>query len=194
MILTKDGDVFHWSNDFPIIESSDEKFILKPIKLNLPRIKLITCTDFRTFAISDNNTLFQIFGDQLIKFELVQYVLNIHVKFNDIYILNMNGELLYSEVPASPNDTELKFEKIECDKFIESLYYINSYTCPSPSIVISTGNCVYFLDENDSLNKTKYKTPFDYYACEFQLTYKTIDLKLQNEIQTKSLQIKGEHL
>ena len=81
--------------------------------------------------------------------------------------------------------------KIECPDYIESIFYESN----KKLVLLVTENCVYIYEKNFGNHKfvrTQYKTVYDYCAEELQITYKTIDLKLQNEIETKELNIKGK--
>ena len=82
--------------------------------------------------------------------------------------------------------------------FKEIIYYYNNnvesiYSIKNYQIIAIRNGFVYWI-ENKDLERTKYTTVYDFCAQEYQMTYKTIDLKLQNEIQVKELQIKGNFL
>ena len=112
--------------------------------------------------------------------------------------MTRNGELFYFDINSiDSNDSKDKDDKIlmkiEFPDYIESIFYESS----KKLVLLVTENCVYINEKNFGNHKyklvrTQYKTVYDYCAEELQITYKTIDLKLQNEIKTKELNIKGK--
>ena len=116
-----------------------------------------------------------------------------------IYVLTTNGELFYCYLKFKHNKKfELKFQRLSSN--VESIhsYYFDDSQAPSSLfkihsekfILVVIDNCVKYVSY-DYMIDTQYKTIYNYYEQEFQVTYKTIDLELQNEIQKNNLQIKG---
>ena len=105
-----------------------------------------------------------------------------------LYVLTSNRQLLKCKF-KSPDKT---FIMIECFHHIESIINIRILGVFHIHFnLVLTKDGVYYVNDKQELVRTKYNTIYDYCAQELQMTYKTIDLKLQNEIQTKELNIKG---
>ena len=108
---------------------------------------------------------------------------------NYLYVLLTNGEFFdcYFETHNKKFDREID---ILCSNIesIHSFLYKSNYSEVDLLLVID--NCLCYLYEGNIIH-TQYKTFYEYFAQELQITYKTIDLKLQNEIRKNALQIKG---
>ena len=206
LILTKEGIVYGWGdNSEGQIEYENAIFLTTPLKINkLPKIKIIGLSDIVSIAVSEDNLIF-IWGKGIrenIVFECEHDILNICVNheyfwcYNELYVLTRNGEFFYFDINSiDPNNSKVIDDKIlmkiECPDYIESIFYESS----KKLVLLVTENCVYINEKNFDkyeLVRTQYKTFYDYCAEELQITYKTIDLKLQNEIKTKELNIKGK--
>ena len=100
---------------------------------------------------------------------------------NNLYILTEERKIYYFE------NQNKSFKRLmsENNNNVESIYSIKNY-----QIIAIIKGFIYWI-KNKDLEPTKYTTVYDFCAQEFQMTYKTIDLKLQNEIQVKELPIKG---
>ena len=195
LILTEEGIVYGWGdNSEGQIKYENAIFLTTPLKINkLPKIKIIALSN-DSIAVSEDNLIF-IWGKVIpenIVIKCEHNILNICTTKSvlvGLYILTRNGEFFYFNI-VSDNK---KFMKIECPDYIESIFCESSQNL----VLLVTENCVYINDISipnykHELVRTQYKTVYDYCAEELQITYKTIDLKLQNEIETKELNIKGK--
>ena len=217
LFLTKDGIVYIWGNNWKgLIANKEDSFIYTPLKLDalkikLPKIKLITCNTLLSIAVSEDNKIF-VWGKSIKNYIVIEChddILNIcvindisYISINDVLnfhsinennylcILTTNREILYCRFHNS------QFKKIECPYYIESIHsnhLLNERKFSHKwEMVVVTKKGVYYIRHGKKLVRTQYKTIHDYFAEEYQITYKTIDMKLQNEIQTKSLQIRGK--
>ena len=149
----------------------------------LERIKSIACCNSRSYAVNKDNKIF-IWGINNCEINnSPNNITNICVTnslVNNLTVLNINGTISYYDFH---NDA---FEKIRCYDKIEFIDSIKS----NEIIVLTKKGFIKRLNGR-YLIKTKYNNIHDYCAEEFQMTYKTIDLKIQNVVQTKSLKIKG---
>ena len=214
LILTEEGIVYGWGdNDEGQIGNENAIFLTTPLKINkLPKIKIIALSNIYSIAVSEDNLIF-IWGIGIrenIVIKCEHNILNICVDheylftcYNELYLLTRNREFFYFDINCidsndidSNNSKDIDDKilmKIECPDYIESIYYESN----KKLVLLVTENCVYIKDGNFGNDKyelvrTQYKTVYDYCAEELQITYKTIDLKLQNEIKTKELNIKGK--
>ena len=197
LILTEKGVVYGWGDNLHSqINEGDIYFLYTPIKLDrLPKIKLIACSNTRSLAVSEDNqfyignTYWNLWNE---KFDnVIDDIVNICADDQEsFYVLTNNRKHLYYEYGR-----ELK--RKEFDHEIKSIHYINSCKNEELEVEYKKGflivfeDGVYYMNDKIEIFYTNYKTPYDYISEEYQLTYKTIDLKLQNEIQTKDLKIKG---
>ena len=215
-ILMKDGTVYGWGdNKYGQIYDGSLEFISSPLKIvNLPKIKLVTCGEYKSVFVSEENQIFvsgrsldyyysskyedseESCGNtnhyQLIKFEDI--ILNIVFRYfyNEcLFVLTTNGKLLNINIEKS-NEFDLKFEIISSN--VESIYSIDffdyNYDYVSILVALSDNNVYYFVEDNHRID-TKYKTVYEHFAEEYQITYKTIDIKLQNDLQQNDLPMKG---
>ena len=185
IVLTSDGLVYRWGHKQ---NGEDTISDSKPIKFDkLPKIKLVAC--FRDdFSVVDHDNNIYSWDHNLQEFICSQFPY-------DISCICFKSEILIV-FPKNMKENLCQLDnydvqEIECDPEIISLVYINSYRPDRTIIVAVTEDGVYYLNESHELMKCQYKTAYEYFAEEYQLTYKTIDLKLQNEIQMKELIIKG---
>ena len=189
LFLNEEGIVYGWGdNSDGQIEYGKEYFITYPLKINnLPKIKIITCYNNYSIVVSEDNMIF-VWGEDIYENIVIQCehdILNICIYENIyLYIFTRNGEFLYCMISGYRI-----FKKIECNNFIDSFFHEFSYNV----VLILIENDVFVVGKNQELVQTKYKNVYDYCAEELQITYKTIDLKLQNEIKTKELNIKGKY-
>ena len=179
LILNVEGKIYGWGdNSEGQIDCGKEIFITTPLKIEkLPKIKIIACNNVYSIAVSEANLII-VWGKDICENIVIEFehdILNICMdKFSKSqysYILTKNGEILY------------------CDIISKGIFKKSYYL-----VLVVIENCVYFLNTKQELVRTQYKTVYDYCAEELQITYKTIDLKLQNEIQTKELNIKGKNI
>ena len=204
LILTKEGNVYGWGdNSDGKIRSGQPEFITTPFKLDiLGKIKLISCYGPISSFVNDENLIIiwreqsrNIFikcDSDILNFTMAQLQCEIY-----IYILSRERELLYCDIES----LDEKFKKVDCPSYIESIHHIcSNYIRQTLSetnvqsveeVFVSTEDGIYSVVPGENLMKTQYTTAYELCAEEYQLTYKTIDLKLQNEIQTKDLKIKG---
>ena len=210
LILNEEGIVYGWGdNSEGQIEYENAIFLTTPLKINkLPKIKIIALNIIYSIAVSEDNLIF-IWGESIrenIVIKCEHNILNIciyeyfHFEESEylytLYTLTRNGELFYFDINSidsngSKDKDDKILMKIECPDYIESIFYESR----KKLVLLVTENCVYINEENfgnHKLVRTQYKTVYDYCAEELQITYKTIDLKLQNEIKTKELNIKGK--
>ena len=198
LVLNVEGIVYGWGdNSEGQIKDQKEKFITKPLKLHkLPQIKFIACNDYRSLAVSEDNQIFvwgkDIYDNIIIKCE--HDILNICVNEKELYIVTRNIKLLYCDLET---DNRI-FKNIE---LVDSIEYVNknnviklfSTKSDLKTVVLLVIKDFAYCLTGKELVRTQYKNIYDYCAEELQITYKTIDLKLQNEIQTKELRIKGKN-
>ena len=202
LILTKEGNVFKWGNNIQI-ESGQRKFSSKPLKLDkLAKIKLIGCNDFWSYAVSEDNQIFcwneenvnsDNYDQMIVKY--TEEISNICVSdsfVNNLYILTEKRKIYYLENQSKTFKEIIYYY----NNNVESIDYYNNKNVESiHSIkfhqIIAIINGFIYRIKNKRFESTKYTTIHDFNAQEFQLTYKTIDLKLQNEIQVEELQIEG---
>ena len=188
LILTSESKIYGWgNNDCGQIGKGIGRFVETPIEIDTLPIKSISCSERRSFAVSYENYLFT-WGyyekEDIIK--CPDDILTIcPARSDDLYLLTRNKELMVSDI------RDKKFMKIQFSYKIETIHFVISHYDSTP-IGFVTEDGIYSIDKlYHIMQKTEYNTIYDFFAEEYQLTYKTIDLKLQNEIQTKSLQIKG---
>ena len=193
LILTRNGIVYGWGNNANgQIDNVQTGYFSKCIELNkLPTIKLIACSTKKSFAVSDGNDLYIWKDEQLkdeqsesnymiIKFsDCISNICATDSLINNLYILII-GQIFYLDSIST------LFKKIECPD-----HFISIYSIKSNRIIAMNGYNIYWITNDNNAIKTKFQTIFDYCAKKYQMTYKTINLKLQNEIHSKSLQIRG---
>ena len=220
LILMKDGIVFGWGdNSYGQIYDGNLEFISTPLKFNkLPKIKLITCNKYYSVFLSEDNRIF-ILGKNpdsyssededskeiclnecdyynIIKFD--ENLLNIGAGFSDencIYLLTTKKELFRYHFKMHNKKFNSEFKKLFSD--VESIYSFFHYYEDEHQfknrihdlLVVKKNGITYC--GSDQKFYAHYKTLYDFFAQELQITYKTIDLNFQNEILRNDLQIKG---
>ena len=212
LILMKDGSVYGWGdNSHKQIYGGNLKFKSIPLKFDkLPKIKLITCNEYYSVFVSEDNRIF-ILGENpnsdssededskeiclnkcdyyIIKFE--ENLLNIDAGgyMHSLYLLSTNGELFECSFKKHNKKFNPEFEKLF--SHVESIHSVDCYPEDGDFLLVVMENRVYYYNFFNGKFDTQYKTFYEYFAQELQITYKTIDLNFQNEIIRNDLQIKG---
>ena len=209
LILTEEGFVYGWgNNECGQIEMGQPKFITKLLKLDkLISIKSIACCNSRSYAVNEENII-SIWGKEFGEIKKHNYnISNICVTdslLDNLYLLTNDGTISYYFS---------KTNSFEIIKFHHEIEYIISVKL-NEIIALTREGFIYKINlepkGTDNINDLilikyeqfkmffnptifEFKNPtiFEYYANEFQMTYKTIDLELQNVIETKSLKVTG---
>ena len=212
LILANKGTVYGWGeNGHAQLENAKEKFISTPLKLDkLRNIKLITCHLNISVAVSDDNQIF-VWGKnilqnyfpkndrkELFKNNIINIGVNHSLDENNKYlcVLTSKRQLFYRDIISD----NAEFNQVEFSHHIKWIYsfdfnnFMHEQFDNQPELLVVTEDGVYFMDKFRNLEKSEYKSVFDFYANKFQITYKTIDFKLQNEIQRRNLPIQGNIL
>ena len=190
LFLSKKGIVYGWGDNSNFqIDNVQDQYLQTPHELKkLPIIKTIACSCKKSFAVSEDNELY-IWKDDQLEFNYViinvwDYISNICVTdslINNVYLL-IRGQIFYLE------STKKSFKKIECLERIESIFSIKL-----DKIIAANENAlIYWVTNDHTMIKTEYDTIFNYCAKKYQMTYKTINLKLQNEIHRRAFAVQGK--
>ena len=192
LILTDNGIVYGWGNNADgQIDEDQIGYFDKPLELKkLPRIKLIACSTKRSFAVCEKNDLY-IWKDEQSKlyYTIIKYpdyisnICAIDSILNNLYLL-ICGQIFNLEFMSK------LYKKIECPDRIISINSIRF----NRIIAANENDTIHWITSDNRIIKTTYKTHFNYCAEKYQITYKTINLKLQNEIHKKSIPIQGIYI
>ena len=185
IILTHDGLSYMWGTGKYDYKDNDDS--LEPFKLEkLPQIKIIASSARQVFAVSHDDYLFSSSLNFENPMKLPDNILSICIDWN-LFVLTSKKEILY----RPSYNSNYKFIKINFPHNIEAIYSINSYILKGRSIISTTENGIYYIDQTGSIMKFEYKNSFEFFAEELQLTYNTIDPRIQSGINIKSWLITG---
>ena len=211
LVLTCDGIVYGWGdNTYGQIgcgKELGEKTTMARL-ISLPKIKLIHCLFFTSFALTDNGMVYswgQNIGCEL-GHELNQNgcvfepkliinltnITSICSSNRNIYFLSNNGNIYFGEYSKTQNKIYQIVPKLLTNEV--NIHLLHSIDCYQQNYSIGcalSDEWVYSL-KNDSIEKTNYKTLEEFYSNECQLSYKTYYLKLISGIQEIKMKTKGE--
>ena len=224
LILTEEGTVYRWDENFYRKKDNEDFLSTPIKLEKLPKIKLIACDINYSLAVSEDNQIFiwgenlpphcsmkaedshKFYLNIINNYNIIKFkdnIVNIGVnnsideKNDYIYVLTLKRQLFYCDIRSCLK----KFKKIEFPDYIQSIYsydfnnFLKKDKCNFvPELIVVTEECVYFIIQIENLVKTIYKSAYEFCANKFQITYKTINSKLHNEMMKSNQQIEGNNI
>ena len=191
LMLTSDGIVYGFgSNYFGQIgcgkELGENISVITQLK-TLKNIEAIYCSFCQSFALTENGMVYnwgrnlrhesqecepklRVFEPQLI--ENLSKIASICQSDNYTYFLTKNKAIYFCERYQNKQCYQ-PLRQFSNNILFQSLYSINTYQSIKSIGCALTAECVYYLD-NNTIEKTEYKTLEDFYSNECHLTFKTL--------------------
>ena len=180
-VLLSDGRIFLWGkyqNKYELFFPTECEFV--------ENVKLIHCSPKLTIIITKNGNVFYFEKkDDKLNSTCIDTMSNIECVcssndyFNYTYFISRDS-IIY----VFKNDNS----KIQMISVITNFNLEQNFSAISiflSNSVIYNENCVYLLYEDECI-ETKYKNPFDYYCDKEEVTFKTIEIEVEEELSKET--------